>query len=900
MGLTRGTFLGSCEILDRLGAGGMGEVYRGRDTRLGREVAVKALPDFFARDPLRMARFEREAQALAALNHPNLAIIHELKEVDGAKYLILELVEGETLAERIARGPLAFEEAVKLATQIADGAHAAHEKGIVHRDLKPSNIKITPEGRLKILDFGLAKIQAAANSSPSLSLAPTLSGAQTGVILGTAAYMSPEQARGKDVDRRADIWAFGCILYEMLTGRQAFPGGKTVSDTLASILVHEPDWQALPPPTPGRVRSLLERCLRKDETRRWGDLADARQELEEARSERETASLPAAPNTSRRHERLLVASAAFFFLTAAASVFLLLRKPAAAARPTFVEVIVPPKSPANSLAGAEISADGRKLAYLATVENKVTLWVRSLDGQAQPLTSTEGAGAEFFWSPDNQYIAYSTEGKLKKVLASGGPSEVIANLPAAGVLAGTWNADGIILLGSPTNPAGPLQRVKSGGGDLAAASELDKARKETAHAFPHFLPDGKHYFFVASSSDSQSPNATFVGLLDSKQRWPLAGIASEAVYSPTGHVLFMRDGSLMAQPFDAKNLQLTGDAFQIADGVAAPRAVGGAFSVSGDGRVAYLLTATPGGAAVGNSLLVWRERTGGVRGAAGPEGEYRGPELSWDGKFVAFSRGTPGNIWILDIERNLAEPLTNDPADDQNPRWSPDGKAVAFQSSRDGGENFYLRRTGVVGNDQLLLKDQATKTLSDWSHDGKYLAYTAEGDVWALPMNTDTKPAEIKPIRITQSQAVELTPRISPDGRWIAYVSNEPGQNEVYVQSFPNPGPRQKVSTNTGIQPRWSLDSKELFYYQQQDSGWMRVSIQPGTSGLTASAPEQLFPRFNAVVTTIYSVGPEQRFLLQQSPGSGAGGRGGRGAGLNFLNRIVVRLHWDSHGEKPQ
>jgi hypothetical protein len=473
----------------------------------------------------------------------------------------------------------------------------------------------------------------------------------------------------------------------------------------------------------------------------------------------------------------------------------------------------------------------------------------------------------------------------------------VATLPPGGVFAGTWNVEGVILLGSENNPAGPLLRVMAGGGTPMPETELDASRKETAHAYPHFLPDGRHYFYLARGSDPQNPFATYIGELDSKERRPLTGIASEVLYSPTGHILFIRDGALMAQPFDVNGLELAGDPFPLADAFVAQRAVAGNFSVSSDGRVAYFKSSAPGGA-TGNTQLAWRDRSGSRGGAVGPEGEYQGPELSWDGKYVAFARGTPGNIWILDIARNLVEPLTNDPADDRNPRWSPDGKTIAFQSSREGGDNLYVRAVGVVGEDKPVLKDQTAKVLSDWSPDGKYLAYTADGDVWALPMSAEAKPGEGKSIRVTQTPSIEITPRISPDGRWIAYVSNEPGQNEVYIQAFPAPGGlRQKVSTIGGLQPRWGRDSKELFYYQNSSpTGWMRVSIDPRGSP-TAGAPEQLFIRFNSVATVSYSVGADGRFLMQQSPGTG--GRGGPSSGgMGFINRIVVLLHWDQRGSK--
>ena len=890
MGLSQGMQVGSCEILERIGAGGMGEVYRARDTKLGREVAIKALPDSLAHDVNRLARFEREAQVLAALNHPNLAVIHELKEAAGSRYLILELVEGETLAERLAQGPLPLDEALPLARQIAEGVEAAHDKGIIHRDLKPANIKITPEGRVKVLDFGLAKIYQTSSSSTNFANSPTLSALETrgGVILGTAPYMSPEQARGKDVDRRADVWAFGCVLYEMLTARQAFPAGQTVSDTIASILAREPDWQALPASTPSRVRSLLERCLRKDERKRWSDMADVRVELEEARTERESHAMAAAmPATKRRRELVLGLAALVFFLTATGGLIWQVLATPSDTRPLEMEMIVPPGSPTNSLDQAQISPDGHRVAFSAALDGRVTIWVRPLDSSAQSLTSTEGTGEAFFWSADSQYIAFFAEGKLKKVAASGGPAQVIATLPTGGIFDGTWSTNQVILLGSEVSPGGPLLRVIPGSGTTAPATELDTTRKETAHAYPHFLPDGKHFFYLARSSDPENTFAAYVGQLDSKERHPLPGIASEVLYSPTGHILFIRDGALMAQPFDANALTLGGDPFPVADEFRGARSVQGDYSVSDNGRLAYFRAANVGGGG-GNTQLSWRQKRGQSVGMAGPEGEYLGPELSpTTGRFVAFSRGTPANIWILDIEKNLAEPLTSDAAEDRNPHWSRDEKFIVFQSNREGSDNFYLRAVGVVGEDKLLFKDDEAKELSDWSLDGKYLVYSADGDIWAVEMPSAAGSGSAKPRQLTQTAAMEGFPRISPDGRWLAYISNEPGQNEVYVQSFPEPGSRQKVSNLGGTAPRWSPNGKELFYRQTNAPlGWMTVAMTFTGASFTFKAPERLFGA--QIATTIYSVAPDGRFLIQQNPG------GGRGtSGLPPFDRIVVQLNWE-------
>ena len=585
MRLARGTTIGSCEILGELGAGGMGEVYRGRDTKLGREVAIKALPDAFAHDVERLARFEREAQVLASLNHPNIAIIHELKEAGGSKYLILELVEGETLAERIARGRLPIEEALDIARQIAEAFEAAHEKGVVHRDLKPANVKITPEGRVKVLDFGLAKIQESSNAPQNLSNSPTLSAMQTanGIILGTAAYMSPEQARGKNVDRRADIWAFGCVLYEMLTGRQAFPNGETVSDTIAGILAREPDWHALPA-VPLKIRAVLQSCLRKDERRRLRDIAYARVEIEEARSEHASSVVIAAasPKSRDRFAWALLPMAALLVIAMVFSAYLYFRSPQQPEEITF-DVSVPPMPNPFDIS---VSPDGRKIAFVAMPApgRPLALFVRQMGSVTpQQIAGTEGATAPF-WSPDSRYIGFAAGGTLKKVDVLGGAPQNLCPAPAP-FTGGTWNKEGVIVFGS-ANPI-VLRRVSEVGGEPAVITALDPSRSELGLGYPYFLPDGQHYLYSALSG-TPSNNAIYAGSLDSKERTQLLSARSLAVYAEPGYLLFQREGTLFAQPFDANRAALSGEPVRIADGVAySPITSLAAFSVSRDGVLAY-------------------------------------------------------------------------------------------------------------------------------------------------------------------------------------------------------------------------------------------------------------------------------------------------------------------------
>jgi Tol biopolymer transport system component len=841
----------------------MGEVYRARDTKLKREVAIKILPEEFSRDPDRVSRFQREAEVLASLNHPNIAAIYDLQKAGGAQFLVLELVEGQTLSDRIARGPIPLEEALHIAKSICEALEAAHERGIIHRDLKPANVKVTPAGKVKVLDFGLAKAMDNAPASATLSNSPTmLSGSMGGMILGTAAYMSPEQARGSVVDKRADIWAFGCVLYEMLTGRQTFPNGETVSDTLAGILTREPDWQALPYATPPKIRTLLERCLQKDVRRRRRDMTENRIEIEEAGIEHAAADRLSAPQPSRRREYALSALLIVLLLVTVALALRAVFTPAPEPPAVRFEIFTP-----NSVVGApaiELSPDGRKLAFLGVSQSRGQIWVRALDAaDAQPLPATEGLGAvSFFWSADSQYITFLKEGKLSKVAATGGPAQVVCNLPAVDYSGGTWNAEGVILLGRAR--AGPLLRVPAAGGEPTPLTELDASRKETRHAYPHFLPDGRHFLYVAQSS-GPSERVAYVGTLDSKERHPLPGIASEVKYSSTGRVLFLRDGSLMAQPFDIKRLELSGEAVPVAELAVLPNALSGPYSVSWTGALAYragLPSTNPQ-----STQLAWFDRKGKQLGLVGPSGEYFRPSLSPDGNYVVFERGSPSDIWVMDIQKGVTSRVVSSPEGGSSfPVWSPDGRSIVYIRIT----GMYERAFGVVGEEKLLLKPEPLLGPTDWSRDGRYIvANNLQGapyDLWALPLFGDRKP-----LRVTETPFSEVAARISPDGHWIAYMSNEsPGPPyQLYIQSFPEPGKKQQVSTNGAFIPRWSRDGKELFYVEP-DLTLMAVSIKSTNSSLEAGVPTRLFkaPINGATLGNgrNYDVAADGRFLVNVVP----------------------------------
>jgi serine/threonine protein kinase/Tol biopolymer transport system component len=872
--------LGVYKIETRIGAGGMGEVYRARDTKLGRDVAIKVLPPHLIDNADRRARFEREARLLATLNHPHIAQVYGLEESDGLQALVMQLVPGETLDAILDTPPRALDvaDALSIARQIAEALNAAHQKGIIHRDLKPGNImvegawgptpahgktaasRLRPPRRLdddlivKVLDFGLAKMTAGDATGADLTQSPanTAGGTGQGVILGTPAYMSPEQARGQPVDKRTDIWASGCVLYEMLTGRPAFTG-QTVSDTIAAILEREPDWKALPAGTPRTMRLLLERCLRKDVRRRLHDIADARIEIEEAGSKDEPDGVGTVPPLSSRWRRSLVWALGVVAVGSTAALMVGALNPRTDDdRVLRFDVLGPAGT--MMMVGQPLSPDGRTLAFVTSSGGARRIWVRPLDSaSARPLPGTEGA-SRVFWSPDSRRIAYYAQGTLRIVSAAGGPSMVISTVaggqdPAS--FSATWSVRDVILV-SWVN--GPILRVPAGGGEPTPATEL--ADKETSHNNPEFLPDGRHFFYTAESADGLN---LCVGTLDSKNRHGVPGINSAARYSPTGHVVFLRNGTLMARAFDPRSLQQSGDTFPISEQIFGPTTTA-PFSISSNGSLAYQT-----GESTTRSQLVWLDRSGKELAVAGPKGDYVNPELSPDGRHVAFGRGNPPDIWIRNLESGIDSQFSFHRARDYTPIWSPDGKTIAFYSEQDrkiGNGIMFTRPIGVAGDDKLLWRSDSENIPADWSRDGQYLAYTSAGDVWALSDPLSHNP---KPQRVTETAFNETNPRISPDGRWIAYESTPPrGQREVYIQSFPQAGTRLKVSNGCGLQPRWRRDSKELFYVTPDFGSVMAVTITPTSSSLAASTPVRLFPTrmFQAGLGRSYSVASDGRFLV--------------------------------------
>jgi eukaryotic-like serine/threonine-protein kinase len=838
MALAAGTKLGPYEIVDPIGAGGMGEVYRARDTKLKRDVALKVLPEVFATDPERMARFQREAEVLASLNHPNIAQIYGVED----RALVMELVEGES-----PKGPMPFDEAWKITSQIAAGLEYAHEKGIVHRDLKPGNIKITPDGIVKLLDFGLAKAftgQTAVSGSLENSPTLTLGATQLGVILGTAAYMAPEQAKGKAVDKRADIWAFGVVLYELLAGEKLF-SGDDVSDTLADVLKKQPNLDNVPV----QVRRLLRECLQKDPKDRLRDIGDAKRVLAEEASLVSSHAQVVAPSRSRLSIVATAAAAVFGIGLAAVSSVHFREKPPAAEVMRF-QVPPPDKMNFAFTAPPAVSPDGRLLAFIANPDGGAfgQIWVHALNTlEAHALPGTENAGGSLFWSPDSRSLAFGVAPaplKLKRVDVAGGPPQTLCEGSAGLLPTGAWSPDNVIILSR-----GGLARVPAAGGDCSPLTTLNSARGETFHRFPSFLPDGRHFVYLRVSSNPGT-NGIYVGSLDAKPEQQntkrLLGAQSGAVYAPApdgrgGHLLFVREGALMAQPFDANRLEVAGDSVPVAEQVGgAPTGVGAYFSASANGVLAY----RTGLGFTGTLRLEWFDRQGKVLSTALDPAAYNTPALSPDGTRVAYRadpQGSNQDIWLHDVTRGTSTRFTFDPASDTTPVWSPDGSRIAFASDRDGGPNLYLKVATGAGNEELLFKSGEVKAPNDWSRDGRFLLFNSfnqktGSDLWVLPMTGDRKP-----VPYLQSQFNEINGRFSPDGRFVAYQSDASGADEIYIQPFPDPsGGKWMVSKEGGTVPRWRRDGKELFYLNRAGTNLMAVEVTLSPS-FRAGIPKVLF-----------------------------------------------------------
>jgi Tol biopolymer transport system component len=859
-----GRQLGSYKIVSLLGAGGMGEVYQARDTKLERSVAIKVLPAAFVNDADRLSRFQREARTLASLNHPNIATIHGLEQSDGLHYLVMELVGGHTLAERISGGALKLKESLGVAAQIAEALETAHEKGVIHRDLKPANVKVTPEGRVKVLDFGLAKAYSG-DGGQDLSNAATLTtmGTEEGRILGTPAYMSPEQARGKAVDKRTDIWAFGCVLYEMLAGRRAFRG-ETISDTIAAVLEREPDWQILPPTTPAKIRELLRRCLQKDSPRRLRDIGDARIEIEEALAGPAVVEPTATGKDIRASWRgVLLWGAAFLLLAAVTGMVIWNRRFSSqinSAQVSRIAITLPPGQP---LAGLDIgsalalSPDGTHLVYAARQGGVQQLYVRPLGAlEAIPIPGTEGAVQPFF-SPDGQWLGFFADGKLKKIPVSGG--EALSLGDATDPRGGSWNSKGMIIFAPTRNSA--LQEVSDAGGTSQPLTRFGK--NESSHRWPGFLPGGDAVLFAGLYGGGNWNNALIsVQPLGTGERRDLVLGGTNPRYAPSGHLVYAQGGTLMAVPFDTQRLAISGAPVPVQEGVLQSTFSGAAqYSFSSSGSLVYI----PVSVQATQRRLVWVSRSGAEQPVAAPARAYRGPRLSPDGGVVAVAiEEQETEVWLYNLSRDTLTRLTFQGSTNYNPIWTRDGKRIAFTSV---GYGLFWQPADGSGGPEML--NELGGLPNSWSPNGQLLAFdeqrsSAGRDIWVL------RPGEHKEEVFLGTPFNEGAAQFSPDGRWLAYASNESGRYEIYMQPYPGPGGKWQISTEGGGEPLWNPNGRELFYRSGNKMMAVEITTQPSFS---AGKPKVLFagqyqPSPNPVPNANYDVTPDgQRFIMLKPGG---------------------------------
>ena len=854
----------------------MGQVYRATDTKLKRQVAIKILPPSLAADADRLARFQREAEVLASLNHPHIAAIYGLEESNGLTALVMELVDGDDLSRRLTRGGMPIDEALPIAKQIAEALEAAHETGIIHRDLKPANIKVRADGTVKVLDFGLAKaLEPAERMSPNQSMSPTITTpamTQAGMILGTAAYMAPEQARGKAVDRRADIWAFGAVVYEMLTGERAFED-EDVSLTLSKVLQRDPDWSRLRSDIPPRVRHVLRMCLEKDPRQRVQAIGDVRLVLEGAFETVVSPAATQAPSPSR-HIRVLWIVAAAGLCAAVGLTIPTMRHLRETPPPSALEARLEINTPATEdpLSFA-LSPDGRQIVFVASGDGGPRLWLRSMAATtSQPLAGTEGATSPF-WSPDSRSVGFFADVMVKRLDLGGGAPRVLAF--QGGFRGGTWNTDGVILF---ANAAGSLLSVPASGGQLV----ILKTGEQTRYGSPSFLPDGRHFLFFAQGASDAS--GIYLGSLDSPDTQRLTTAETPGVYLSPGWLLWVREGTLVTQRLDLERPALIGDPVTVADAVAFDTTwASSAVSVSASGLVAYRSGGPP------RRQLAWFDRSGKALGTLGvPDANgLTFPSVSPDGHRVAVSRTVQGNtnIWLLDGSR--ASRFTFEATLDRYPVWSPDGRRLVFASFRKGTIDLYQKSSSGVGAEDPLLESSAqARVPTDWSVDGRFLLYMTASlqtasDIWVLPVDGShvsmtagrSEPAEGRtPWEFLRTRFDERQGAFSPDGQWVAYTSNESGRYEIYVRPFAGPtasgeaanaaAAQWQLSTSGGIYPRWRPDGKELYYLGPRGE-MMAVPIAATGPTLNPGAPVVLFTtRMVGGVERQYDVTRDGRFLI--------------------------------------
>jgi Tol biopolymer transport system component len=825
MSIAAGSRLGPYEVLSVLGAGGMGEVYKARDTRLERTVAVKVLPSHMASSPETRQRFEREAKTISQLSHPHICALYDVGREGETEYLVMELLEGETLSDRLAKGALSLEQTLRYGVEIAEALDKAHRQGIVHRDLKPGNVMLTKSG-VKLLDFGLAKAMAPAAPRGSLTSLPTQQGlTQEGTILGTFQYMAPEQLEGKEADGRTDIFALGAVLYEMATGKKAFSGTSQASLISAIMTGETPSISSVQPLSPPLLDRVARKCLAKDPEDRWQNAADLGSELKWIGEGGSQAGV-AAPVVLRRRSRGRFVWTAVLLLVSAGLAWTvgLLRSRSRDAAPIRLSLPAPEKATFGP--GSALSPDGSSLVFIASREGKQQLWLRLLSGsEARLLSGTDGA-VNPFWSPDGRFVGFFADAKLKTIEVSSGAVKNLCDLTALEPFsAGSWNREGVIVFSPDAHS--PIFRVSSAGGAPTQVTELGKAQKEGAHLWPEFLPDGRHFVFWVLGGGK---DGVAVSSLDSKEKKLLIPGASRAVYASPGVLLFVQGETLMAQPFDAARLRLSGEPVPIAE------RLDWQFSTGSNGLLAYRA------GAIDARQLRWFDRSGRELTKVGKPGDYWEPALSPDGTRLALGVGsyTPvGDILLLELARGSFSRFTPHPNDDATPVWSPDGKEIAYSSNPNGHFDLYKKDGGGAGGAELLFQSSNDKFPGDWSRDGKYLIYydidpKTKSDLWLLPMSGERKPA-----LFLQTEFSETNGAFSPDGRWVAYNSDESGTMEIYVRPFPSSRGKWQVSTAGGGQPAWRNDGKEL-YYAAPDRKIMAVEIKPG-SDFSAGLPVPLF-----------------------------------------------------------
>ncbi len=886
MSLAAGTRLGPYEVTAQIGVGGMGEVYQATDTKLKRLVAIKVLPEAVAADTDRLARFQREAEVLASLNHPHIAAIYGLEDAGGAKALVMELVEGEDLAERLTRGAIPVDEAIAIAKQIAEALEEAHEHGIIHRDLKPANVKVREDGTVKVLDFGLAKAlePAGTSSSPDLSQSPTLASpamSQAGIILGTAAYMSPEQARGKVVDRRADVWAFGVELYEMLTGGRAFPG-EDMTDTLAAVVRSEPSWDALPAALSPTLRVYLLRCLHKDPKQRLGDIRNMRLALEGAfdvTSPQAVESVGAEETPWRRTRSW--ALPALVAVTSGIAVWNLKPTPPQPALPvsrTVValqadETILP-----NALGPLTLSPDGSLMVYAAQVGNDpVRLYLRRMDSlEHTALSGTDGADSPFL-SPDGQWLGFFAGRELKKVPITGGTALTICSTADRGMGA-RWGPDDHIIFGSVGGSG--LLRVSAEGGTPEPLTSRDAGSQGVWQGWPEILPGGQEVLF-ATATGSDSDVAIVAQRLDTGERKVLMQGGSTPRYASTGHLVYNQAGTVMAVPLDLDRLEVSGSPVPVVEGVRSPSDAlrAGHFAISRTGTLAYIA----GSAEESMSRLVWVDRQGVAEPLSAPPRSYEFPRVSPDGQWVAAGIAEDEtHVWVYEILRTRLTRQTFGPGNNTVPQWSHDGKRFAFVSTREGPplSIFWQLADGGGGLERLTTSDYQTSPAS-FSPDGQLLAFIEdhpEAGRAIRVMRLEGREVET----FLQSGYEETAPKFSPDGNWMVYTSTESGRREVYVQPYPGPGGKWQISSDGGQEPVWNPQGGELFY--RSGNRIMAVAVETD-DGFAAGTPRMLFAGpYQPTDASFpwYDVSPDgQRFLMLEPVGSQAGG-----------TQIVVVQNW--------